>query len=111
MYAIRSYYAKGAAPAATRAAAVAAAPQRTFSMVQTARYPVLSRFNAGTGDIRTPAHAAKDTQRGTYLVLFSDAPLGAYHGEVAGLAAPQAKIGVLGRQRIDVKSQASLEFV
>jgi len=102
---------KGAAPAATRAAAVAAAPQRTFSMVQTARYPVLSRFNAGTGDIRTPAHAAKDTQRGTYLVLFSDAPLGAYHGEVAGLAAPQAKIGVLGRQRIDVKSQASLEYV
>ena len=90
------------------------APQRTFSMVQTNRYPVMDRFNAGTGDLRTPARAAKASQRnarGTYLVLFSDAPLASYRGGIAGLTAPQSKVGTLGRPRIDVKSQASLEYV
>lgn len=100
-------------PEVARVAAVQA-PQRTFSMVQTNRYPVMDRFNAGTGDLQTPARAAKASQRnarGTYLVLFSDAPLASYRGGIAGLTAPQSKVGTLGRPRIDVKSQASLEYV
>jgi len=93
--------------------AVQASP-RTFSMVQTSRYPVMERFNAGTGDIRTAARAPVASQRnarGTYLVLFSDAPLASYRGGIAGLTAPQSKVGMAGRPRIDVKSQASLEYV
>lgn len=90
------------------------ASQRTFSMVQTNRYPVMDRFNAGTGDIRTAARApvaSRRNARGTYLVLFSDAPLASYRGGIAGLTAPQSKVGMAGRPRIDVKSQASLQYV
>ena len=102
-----------AAPVAPRADA-AAVPQRAFTMVPTSRYPVIEQFNAGSGDIRTPAHAAKAAlrnDRGTYLVLFADAPLAAYKGEVAGIPIAQTKVGVLGRPRLDVKSQAAQEYV
>ena len=100
--------------AAPRADGVAVPQQRAFTMVPTTRYPVIEQFNAGSGDIRTPAHAAKASQgndRGTYLVLFNEAPLASYKGEVAGIPMSQAKIGQFGRPRLDVKSHVAREYV
>jgi subtilisin family serine protease len=63
--------------------------------------------------LRAPAGAAGSdpADRGTYIVVFKESPLGTYRGEVAGLAAPKRSIARTGKLRLDVKGVQAKNYV
>lgn len=63
--------------------------------------------------VSTPAAApgkAANSQ-GTFIVVFNEAALGAYAGNVAGLAAPQRRPDKNGKLRLDVKGAQATAYV
>lgn len=63
--------------------------------------------------LRAPAGAAGSdpADRGTYIVVFKESPLGTYRGEVAGLPAPKRITGKTGKLRLDVKGAQAKNYV
>jgi len=75
-----------------------------------------SRWSHDIGDVAgaPPAAVPKAGQpamRGTYTVLFDEAPLASYHGGVPGLPVPKRALSPGGRQRLDVKSAEAVAYV
>lgn len=92
------------------------------SALATARTEVASWFGgdaavattavAGGGPrVSAGAQAAVDAAPGRYIVVFQDAALGAYHGEIQGLAAPQRTTNARGKPRLDTKGAAARRYV
>ncbi|SDX27826.1 PA domain-containing protein [Lysobacter enzymogenes] len=79
--------------------------------------------SAAVGGAPAPQRAAADTRADRFLVLYDEAPLSVYNGEVAGLAAPQrlagaqnansdaASIAGGGTARIDLRSAQASKYL
>ena len=69
-------------------------------------------INQGSGGIRTAAGSAvSDSQTGTYIVVFKEAPLASYKGTVPGIGAPERYRDESGTLRLDATGDNSQEYV
>jgi hypothetical protein len=57
------------------------------------------------------AAAADAGPRARYIVVFREAPLGLYKGEVAGLPAPKPRVDARGKLRLDARSANARQYV
>lgn len=77
------------------------------------RYTYSDDFNKGNG-VRTPGISTKIgylDDYSTFIVLFKEAPLAAYKGANSQFAAPSKRMGLNGKQRLDVKSYESRNYL
>ncbi|MGH8109183.1 MAG: S8 family serine peptidase [Arenimonas sp.] len=76
-------------------------PQLTF----------LSEAEVSVTEPATSANSDDSTERGTFIVLFKEAPLATYKGGKVGLATPMKIASDSGTVRLDVKSYESQKYV
>ncbi len=59
------------------------------------------------------ANASNDSreERGTFIVVFKEAPLASYKGTVPGISAPEREFAAMGKGRIDVAGTEAQEYV
>jgi hypothetical protein len=68
--------------------------------------------NGGAGNAALSASPSDPRQgRGTFIVMFKEAPLASYKGSVAGIGEPERAFDVQGKGRIDVKGSESQQYV
>ncbi len=67
----------------------------------------------GGGDNASAGAANSDSQekRGTFIVVFKEAPLASYKGTVPGISAPERQFDIQGKGRIDVAGTQAQEYV
>ncbi len=69
-------------------------------------------INQGAGGTQGAAGAAaSDTERGTYIVVFKEAPLASYKGKVPGIGVPERYRDENGTLRLDAQGDNSQEYV
>ncbi|MFZ5636647.1 MAG: S8 family serine peptidase [Pseudomonadota bacterium] len=69
-------------------------------------------INQGSGSLLSSAGSAvSDTERGTYIVVFKEAPLASYKGTVPGIGAPERYRDESGTLRLDTDGDNSQEYV
>jgi hypothetical protein len=67
---------------------------------------------AGGGNNATASAATVEQKpRGTFIVMFKDAPLASYKGTVPGIGAPERKLSPQGVGRIDAQGNEAQEYV
>jgi hypothetical protein len=66
----------------------------------------------GSGARNTSGKVAADAgPRAKYIVVFREAPLGLYKGEVAGLPAPKQRVDARGKLRLDARAPNARQYV
>jgi hypothetical protein len=76
-------------------------------------YSYSEDFNKGNG-VRTPGISSKIgylDDYSTFIVLYKEAPLASYKGTNTQFAAPSKRMGFNGKQRLDVKSYESKNYL
>jgi hypothetical protein len=67
---------------------------------------------SGSGQANAADNAGDARQgRGTYIVVFKEAPLASYKGTIPGIGAPERAFDIQGKGRIDVNGTQAQEYV